>query len=258
MKARTLILSAAALTLVIAGLVPVLGLLTSTFFSYGRGSTLFLERFAGSAQPWLPLIRSFAVSSLTTLFAFLVGLPLGILLGRSDLPLRRCMTFLFTIPLVIPPYILAVLWFYLLERQGIVRRIFSPRIAEYTSGWLFGLPGCVLVLTSVMLPVVMLLVMVLLKTVNPRLEEGGRAVAGWPRILQGITLPLILPGILLAAILVFLLSFGEFGVPMYLRTEVFPVEAFTRFAAFFDPGAAASACLPMILITLAFLIIEHR
>ncbi len=48
--------------------------------------------------------------------------------------------------------------------------------------------------------------------------------------LKEITIPLILPGILLAAILVFLLSFGEFGVPNFLRYKVFPVESFTQFS----------------------------
>ncbi len=257
MRAKTAVLTAAALTLVIAGLVPVLGLVVSNFLSGRRPGYLYFERFVVSTQPWLLLGRSFAVAGSTTLIALLLGVPLGILFGRSDLPLRRCLAFLFTIPLVIPPYIVAVLWFYLLGRQGLVGRMFGPLVAEVTSGWLFGLPGCVLVLSSVMLPVVMLLVMVLLKTVNPRLEEAGRVVAGWPGVLRGITLPLILPGILLAAILVFLLSFGEFGVPMFLRFDVFPVEAFTRFTAFLDPGAAAAATYPLVLVTLALLAVEH-
>jgi iron(III) transport system permease protein len=256
-KAKTVVLSIAALTLVVAGLVPVLTLLVDSLFSFGKHGSPYLERFAVSTQPWLLLGRSFAVSGLTTLIALLIGLPLGILLGRSDLALRRLLTFLFTIPLVIPPYILAVTWFYLLGREGIAGRIFGTRIAGRTAGWLFGLPGCVLVLSSVLMPVVMLLVIILLKTVNPRLEEAGRAVARWPRVLSGITIPLIVPGIILAAILVFLLSFGEFGVPMYLRYDVFPVEAFTRFTAFLDPGAAAAASYPLVLVTLALLAVEH-
>ncbi len=257
MKARSVILAAAALALAVAGLVPVLGLLISNLLSSGRPGYLYLERFLTSTQPWVLIGRSVAVAGITTLIALLVGIPLGILLGRSALPLRRCLTFLFTIPLVIPPYILAVLWFYLLGHQGLAGRLFGPRVAERTSGWLFGLPGCVLVLSTVMLPVVMLLVIVLLKTVNPRLEEAGRTDAGWPRVLRGITLPLIFPGVLLAAMLVFLLSFGEFGVPMFLRFDVFPVEAFTRFTAFLDRGAAAAAAYPLVLVTFVLLIIEH-
>jgi len=256
-RAKSIILTAAALTLMIAGLVPVLGLFVSSLFSHGRPGYLYFERFADSTQPWLLLARSFTLAGLTTLIALLLGIPLGILLGKSNIPFRRCLAFLFTIPLVIPPYILAVLWFYLLGRSGLAGRIFGPWVAEHTAGWLFGLPGCVLVLSSVMLPVVMLLMIVLLKTVNPRLEEAGRTVSGWPRVLRGITIPLILPGILLSAILVFLLSFGEFGVPMFLRFDVFPVEAFTRFTAFLDQGAAAAATYPLIFVTLVLLTVEH-
>ncbi len=257
MKAKAIVLSVAALTLIVAGLVPVLSLLVDSIFSYGKHDSPYFERFTVSTQPWLLLGRSFAVSGLTTFVSIVFGLPLGILLGRSDMGLRRLLTFLFSIPLVIPPYIAAVTWSYILGREGIAGRMFGVRIAGRTAGWLFGLPGCVLVLSSVLMPVVMLLVIILLKTVNPRLEEAGRAVARWPRVLSGITIPLILPGIILAAILVFLLSFGEFGVPMFLRYDVFPVEAFTRFTAFLDPRAAAAACYPLVLVTLALLAVEH-
>jgi len=102
-------------------------------------------------------------------------------------------------------------------------------LAEVGSAGLFGLPGCVLVLTTVFMPVAMLLTMSYLRTADPRLEEAGRLVARWPRVLCGITLPMIRPGLVWAALLIFLLAVGEVSVPMYLRYDVFPVEILTQF-----------------------------
>ncbi|MGH8511942.1 MAG: hypothetical protein ACREU8_11345 [Gammaproteobacteria bacterium] len=55
----------------------------------------------------------------------------------------------------------------------------------------------------------MLLTMAYLKTVDPRIEEAGRLVARWPRVLYGITLPMVRPGLAWGALLVFLLAAGE-------------------------------------------------
>ncbi len=88
---------------------------------------------------------------------------------------------------------------------------------------------------------------------NPRLENAGRLVSGWPSILHRITLPLIAPAIAFAAVLIFLLSLGEIGVPMYLRFPVYPVETLTQFAAFYDFRAATVAAAPVLLVTLIIL-----
>jgi iron(III) transport system permease protein len=127
-----------------------------------------------------------------------------------------------------------------------------------SSDWLFGLPGCVLVLTTVFMPVAMLLTITYLKTVAPRLEEAGRLVARWPRVLSRVTLPLIRPGLAWAALLLLLLAIGEFSVPMYLRYDVFPVEILTQFSAFYDYGAATAAAVPLALLTVALLVVEGR
>jgi len=57
-------------------------------------------------------------------------------------------------------------------------------------------------------------------------------------------------------LLIFLLSLGEFGVPLFLRTNVFPVETFTQFSAYYDFGAAAAAAVPLALIALVAIFAE--
>jgi iron(III) transport system permease protein len=87
------------------------------------------------------------------------------------------------------------------------------------------------------MPVVMLLTIAYLGTVNPRLEQAGLLMSRWPSVLWRITLPLIAPAILFPAVLVFLLTLGEVGVPTFLRYPVYTVEILTQFAAFYDFGA---------------------
>lgn len=223
----------------------------------GHISFVYFTALFSSNREWVLLGHSFILSILTTLFATAIGMPLGILFGKSDLPFRRMFTFLFIIPLLLPPYVIAVSWFVVLGRDGFLARVVGSAAAEITSSWLFGLPGCTLVLSSVFMPIVILLTMAYLKTVNPHLEEAARLSARWPTVLNEITIPIILPGIQLAAILVFLLTLGEFSVPMFLRYDVFPVESFTRFSAFYNFGAATAAAIPLALVTFLILMLER-
>jgi iron(III) transport system permease protein len=76
-------------------------------------------------------------------------------------------------------------------------------------------------------------------------------------VLARITIPLILPGVLLGALLVYLLALGDFSVPMFLRYDVYAVESFTQFAAFYQPDAATAAAVPLALVTLLILTLER-
>jgi iron(III) transport system permease protein len=103
------------------------------------------------------------------------------------------------------------------------------------------------------MPAVMLATMTFVRSVNPRLEEAARLSARPLRVLCGITVPLMRPGLVLAATLVFLLALGEFGAPQFLRYAVFPVESFTQFSAFYNFGAATAAAMPLALLTFVVL-----
>src|SRR6516225_4146455 len=163
--------------------------------------------FASGKQPLLLMGHSVVLSLSVTFFATVAGVPLGVLLGKSDLPFRHGFAVLFTLPLLIPPYVVAVAWF-------------SALASEHLTSALFGLYGSIGVLATAFMPVVMLLTIAYLGAVNPRLENAGRLLAGWPFVLWRITLPLIAPAILFAAVLVFILTLGEVGVPTFLRYPV--------------------------------------
>ena len=199
------------------------------------------------------MAHSIALSLLTASISTLVGIALGVLLGKTDLPLRGSLTLLFTVPLLFPPYVLAVAWFSILGRTGLLGTVLPDSWSQKISSEFFGLPGCAFVLATAFTPIAMLLTIAFLRSVNPRLEHAGRLVSGWSSILLRITLPLMVPAISFAAGLIFLLSMGEISVPMYLRFPVYPVETLTQFAAFYDFRAANVAASPLFLVTLVIL-----
>jgi iron(III) transport system permease protein len=255
--ARRISLIVVVVVLAVVGLIPMVVMFARSLTVDGGFSLEFYRNLMASARPWRLLGNSLVLACVTALLTTLLGVPLGIVLGKTDLPMRRLFTLLFTLPLLIAPYITALSWADVLGRGGVASHFVSDSAINAFSSLLFGLPGCVLVLTSTFLPVVMLATMTYLRTINPRLEEAARLVSRPSGVLRRITIPLIRPGILLAATLVFLLAVGDFSVPTFLRVEVFPAESFTQFSAFYNFGAATAAAVPLAILTFAVLGVER-
>ncbi len=256
MDQKRVSLSILALLLMVVGLLPVVAMLLKSLEVNGHLGLQAYRGLLSSAHQWTLMGNSVLLAFLVTVLSVAAGVPLGVLFGKTDLPLRRFFTVLFVLPLMVPPYILAVSWTGLLGRDGLLAQVAGQQVAYATSNLLFGLPGCVFVLFSIFLPIPMLLTMVFLRTVNPELEEAGLLISGWGQVMRGITLPLVMPGILLSAMIVFLLGMGEFSVPNFLRFDVFAVESFTQFSAFYNFEAATAAAVPLAAVTFLLLVAE--
>jgi len=245
------------LLLTLVGLSPLLAMLIQSIRTEDGFSFNAYESVLQSKNEWTLLRNSISLGCMTTILSLIIGLPLGVLFAKSDLPFRNIFTLIFIFPFLLPPYILAISWFHIFGRTGLIASLFGTNIAEITSDGLFGLSGCVLILFTTFMPVVMLLTITFIKTVNPRLEQAGILNAGWFQVLKHITFPLILPGILLAGLLVFLLTIGEFSVPNYLRFNVYPVETFTEFSAFYNFRKATATVIPLAIIIMIALLLER-
>jgi len=237
---------------------PLLALAVKSFTIDGHLTLEAYRRVLDTPQQWRLFERSAILASLVTAVTLPAGLLLGMVLGKSDLPLRRLFTLLLLIPLLVPPYIWAVGWSDLFAPTGLFAHLFGQEAAKVASGYLFGLYGCVFILSCVYLPIPLILTMALLRSVPRSFEEAGRMVAGWPAVLRHITLPLVAPALLIAGVLVFLLAFGELTVPNYLRYDLYVVESFTHFSAFYDFSAATASAVPIVVVALALLLLEER
>lgn len=255
--ARKYTLLIAVLLLIVIGLAPVIAMFVKSLFIDGKLSLASYEMLFQSKRQWQLLFNSLLLAGSTTFIAVLLGVPLGTLFAKTDLPLKRLFTILFVIPLIIPPYILSIAWFYCLGRSGVVAGMFGPKIGAATSQFLFGFPGTLFVMVSTLLPVVIIFIATYLRMVNPRLEEAAKLSATGLLVLKRISIPVIAPGIFLSALIVFILALGEFGVPSFLRFDVFPVESFIQFSAFYNFNAATAAAIPLGIITLIILIVER-
>ena len=155
---RRLTLLLVVFALVVVGLLPLVAMLGKSLFVDGRLTLAVYEKlFANPRRYWAPIGHSLTLATLTAGCATLLGVSLGLLLGKTDLPFRRTLAVLLSIPLLLPPYILAVCWFNLLTILGPRARVIPAGTMERLSTSLFGLPGCLLVLVTAFMPLVMIL-----------------------------------------------------------------------------------------------------
>ena len=193
------------------------------------------------------LLTSIQLGAGTAVLATAIGVPLGMLLARADLPAKRFLRVALIVPLVLPSYMLALAWIYVGGSAGLVTQLIGR---DLLSRWTYSLTGAILVLGLSLYPLSMLATEAAARRVEASLEEAALLVAGPRRSVWSITLPLIAPSIAGAALLTFVLALSEFSVPSVLRVRVFTTEVFTAFAALYDFGAATARATPMLALAL--------
>ena len=211
-------------------------------------------------------LNTLFISTGTTALATLLGLSLAWLNARTNCPFRERLEPLNLIPFFLSPFVGAIAWHNLASPQigllnNLARDFLGIEGALFNVNNLFG----VIWVTGIFFtPLVYLFVVGSLRRMDPALEDSARTTgAGLLRTTLTITLPLAAPGILSGAIIVFVTSAGEFGVPFKLGTpygwETLTTQIFTKAVgdqANYQMGAAMSMTLGAI--TAVFIWVQRR
>ncbi|MBM4401653.1 MAG: iron ABC transporter permease [Candidatus Cloacimonetes bacterium] len=206
-----------------------------------------------SLRQLILLKNSLILAGGTTILSVAFGLPLAFLIERIELPFKKIIRLLIPVPLLIPPYLHAIAWRFILTNFQ-----FSIFNFQFSSTALYNLPAAILIMSFAYFPIVTLLTMFALKNIDARLEEAGELIYSKRRVWQKITLPLILPAVASGAFFVFILSITNFGLPSLLHVNVFTFEIFSQFSAFFNFGKAMILSWPLIVIVIGLLVISYQ
>jgi thiamine transport system permease protein len=97
---------------------------------------------------------------------------------------------------------------------------------------------------------------------DPRIEEAARVLgAGRWRTFREVTLPILLPAIIAASLLVFLFCITSFGVILVLggpRLATIEVEIYRQAVPFFNLPLAAALCIVQMILTFAMMAVYTR
>ena len=185
------------------------------------------------------------------------GLPLAVivawLLARARFPGRPVLNALVHLPLVLPPVVTGWLLLLLFGVRGPVGRVllawFGVRLAFTTA-------GAALACGVMTFPIMVRAVRLAIEAIDPRLEQAARTLgAGRLDRLLSVTLPLAAPGIVVAAVVGYATSLGEFGAVITFaanipgETQTLPLAIYSALQA--PGGEAAAARLALVSVALA-------
>ncbi|MGB8142837.1 MAG: ABC transporter permease subunit, partial [Pseudolabrys sp.] len=213
-----------------------------------------------------PLLTTFALAILTALICCIVAAPMGWLVARTDMPLRRTVRLLVTASFVTPPFLGAIAWELLAApNSGLLNQLYRELTGAEQGGHLFNIysfTGLVFVISCYTFPYVFVLVANALDRTPGDLEDASAILGGkaWDTA-RRVTIPLALPSIVAGALVAFLQAMTLFGSPAILAMPAGFHTMTTKIWSLFQfppqPELAAAASLPLLILTIVLLRAEH-
>lgn len=163
----------------------------------------------------------FAVGSMVG--AMTMGIILAWVVERTDLPGKRALRICLTLPMAIPPFLLAIGWILLLSpRIGFFNTLIQqiPGLEDFSIN-IYSLGGMIFVEALSLVPSTFMILCPAFRNMDPSLEEAAMTSgAGRFKIFVKVFLPLLSPALLAAAIFILMAGFLVFDVPGTLGMPV--------------------------------------
>jgi putative spermidine/putrescine transport system permease protein len=200
-------------------------------------------RFFADPFYWNVLVTTVRVSMVVTAVCLLVGLPIAWRLARTASRWKSALVVLMVLPLFVGSTTRTAGWMILFARGGLLDRLAGVNL-------MYAEPAVILGIVAINLPFTVLTLQSVFEGIDPRLEEAAASMGAAPaRAFWRVVFPLASPGIVIAAMLCFILCMNAFATPLLLGGPRFHMMAPLLFWAFGSdnnwPFAAAIAFILM-------------
>jgi molybdate transport system permease protein len=200
------------------------------------------------------LVLSLKTAAASTALCLLLGVPMALVLARSDARLVRMARPLILLPLVLPPVVGGIALLYAFGRLGLIGHYLDAAGIQIA----FTTTAVVLAQTFVSLPFLVIALEGAARTAGADYEVvaatlGARPTTVWWRV----SLPLLAPGLISGAVLAFARALGEFGATLTFAgsrqgvSRTLPLEIYLQRES--DPDAAIA--LSLVLVAVAAVVV---
>lgn len=203
------------------------------------------EVFLGTARVGEGLLQSLTIALITTALSLLVGLPAGRAMGTLEFPGKAVLKLFLLTPIIVSPLATLMGIQYMLIRLGL-------------SGTL---AGVVLVHLMPTIPYMTLVLASVFANFERGYEIQARSLGASPiQTFWQVTLPMIMPGVVVGALFAFLISWNEFLLTFIVgggRVFTLPMVLFTLLQGG-NNGLIAAVAITSIVPGLVFLVLASR
>ncbi len=236
-------------------LYPLVRVLTASLFPDGTFTLRLYREQLGSWFIRQAFVNSVAMGVLTALGGTAVGFLFAFTLTRTDIPGKRFLTVAAILPIISPPFVSALSIILLFGNNGLITRQLLG-LQEFA---IYGFRGLLLSQIFTFFPVAYLTLVGVLESLGGTLEDAAMNLGAtrW-KAFRRVTLPLCVPGVASALLVLFIESIADFGNPLILGGSGFPVlsvQVYLQVTGMYDlPGGAALAVVLLIPSVTAFLV----
>ena len=237
--------------------VPVSYLLVESIVRNGALDFTSFERILTRPFNHQIIMNTITLGTTVAVLVTVLGFVLAYAVSHVHMRFARVYQLFILLPIVAPPFVLALAAVLLLGRNGLITR---TMLGLETSA-LYGLPGIVLGQTFALLPIAYLVLLGTLQAIDPSMEENARNLgASRFDVFRTVTLPLATPGIAASLLLVFVQSIADIGNPIVIGGDFHVLASRVYFQLIGAYDARSGATLAVILLLpsiLAFLMQKY-
>ena len=212
---------------------PLFNILKGSFTNATGEFTLeWFTKFFGDPYYLKTLVNSFSVTVWVTILTLVIGYPMAYFYNMYEIKGKAFVQIIVILTAMSAPFIGAYAWIQLLGRNGFITVFLRNTIGFTNMPTIYGFNGILLVLTLQLIPLVFLYISGALKKIDNSLLEASEnmGITGVKRFFK-VIVPLTMPTVFAAALLVFMRAFSDFGTPLLIGEgyRVFPVEIYRQF-----------------------------
>ncbi len=236
-------------------------ILQSTIEKFSSASFDNYEKIFTNKTYFSAVQNSLELAILVSLIVIVMCIPIAYGIARTTMPFKRTIAALCTIPLIVPTFISAYAIIIMFGRAGWVTYIYNSLGGEGMLLDPYSMAGIVLVQVFFFFPYALWPMVAAFKVSDISLEEASLNLGArnWFTFIF-VTFPLAIPGVISSALLIFTVSFSDFGTPIILAPKdlnLLVVEAYREIAGFFNWGGAAILTVIMVIVAAFFFWLQH-
>ncbi len=256
---RDSFLSFSVLGLVLVALVfiiyPLYAAVRLTFISNGHFSFDVWKNILSNVSSLEALYGSLKLGVCTATISTFIGFLFAFVLTRTHVRGKKLLGAMATLPVISPPFSLTLSMILLFGNNGLISHALG-----WTNVSIYGLGGLTIVQTMGMFPIAFLTLSGVLEAIDSTLEDVALDLSAtrWKTFCT-VTLPLSVPGLLSAWLLVFTNSLADFANPLILagNLKVLSVEAYLEVTGMNHLGEGAALSLLLLLPTLTAFLVQR-
>ena len=207
--------------IIILSLMPTMRLMSQAFMDMSWTEPSSLSKVLSQSSTWRAFWHSIYTSFMAMWVSLFLGAALAFFIGLTDIRAKAIWVFLFMLPMMIPPQVMALSWLQLMGPNSVLLKSIGMAPPLGSKQPLYSAWGIILLMGVQHAPLVFLTLRANLLNLPKELIEAARlSGASQYRVMVDMILPLCKNGLWAAAALAFISALGNFGIPAMLGIPV--------------------------------------